>query len=70
MCMGWQKAQIFFKMKKHYGNKNAFIVHFLKLLYIYYKKEKNMNSIVYIAEPRYGRYEGIYLFGGEPVVLC
>jgi hypothetical protein len=52
------------------GIKNAFIVHFLKLLYIYYQIEKNMNSIIYIAEPRYGRYEGIYLFGGEPMVLC
>jgi hypothetical protein len=50
------------------GIKNAFIVHFLKLLYIYYKIEKNMNSIIYIAEPRYERYEGIYPFGGEPMV--
>lgn len=29
-----------------------------------------MKSVIYIAEPRYGRYEGIYLFGGEPMVLC
>ena len=27
-----------------------------------------MKSVIYIAEPRYGRYEGIYLFGGEPMV--
>ena len=28
-----------------------------------------MNSIIYIAEPRYNGYEGIYPFGGEPMVF-
>ena len=28
-----------------------------------------MNAIIYLSEPVYGCYEGIYTFGGEPMLL-